>query len=390
MRTLFLYDFKKECPWIGDLCSLEVLTKGLRQLGHDTDISNDINEIDYYDHIVLSNICNDLNPYQKILNVKNRSFSLIPFQEDYLLYSSACKSFHAFVANALTTDNPEEAISFLEYMPDIIHYEQFAPKRDSLNNQPVMATADVCIANSHLEEKMIKRYCPMAKTKTIYWTSGYADKTDYPINSTFTDRFDLKHNDYLLQIGRISPRKNQLATILATRNLNVPLVIVATGHFPLEDGYLQTCIEAAKKLRSSKTLFLTNAAPEGKFDKVEIKNVPGGLKKNELISAYQNATVLCHPAFYELPGYVYLEAAKLGLPSVATEWSTLKDYFTDSISKVYTLDNRIEYVLPYDLKAIRYAVQIQSERSFVTSKHEIFSRTEKDVANEFLDAILES
>ena len=69
-----------------------------------------------------------------------------------------------------------------------------------------------------------------------------------------------------------------------------------------------------------------------------------GISQELLVSAYQNAGLYLHPAFYELPGYVYLEAAKLGTPTIATEWSTLSDYFTNEEGD-YELDDRILYAL---------------------------------------------
>ncbi len=387
MRTLFLYEEKTNCPWIGDRCSLEVLTKGLQALGYESTISGDVDLIDQYDHIVLSNISSDLTPLLQILRFKNRSYSLIPFHEDFLLYTAIFRSFYAYVANALLTSNPEEGIAFLEYMPEIVHYHSFEPKKNSLINHPVMASASVCIANSFEEEKIIQRYCPIAKTSTIFWTSGYADEYDYSYSDSFIKKYSLQKKNYILQIGRISPRKNQLATILATRNIDIPLVFVATGHFNLEDDYFNSCIEATLQFRKAPTIFITNAKPAYKKGSLEIINAEGGISKSELISAYQNASVYCHPAFYELPGYVYLEAAKLGTPTVATKWCTLKDYFTDVKTGSYTLDDRIEYVLPYDIKTIQTAIETQMKKSFDSSDHPIFSRTQADVAKEFLKAL---
>ncbi len=390
MKTLFLYEYKPHCPWIGDFRSLEVLVQGLKKLGHEALISNDPNQIDFFDTIVLSNISTDLTPLEQILHIKNRPFSLIPFHEDFLLYTSIYRSFFAYVANALISDNPHEAIHFLEYMPDILYYEPFAPKRNALINQSVMAKAEICIANSPSEEKLIQRSCPLAKTSTIFWTSGYVEKDAYRYSAKFIKRFNLPKKGYILQIGRIGPRKNQLATILAARDLELPLVFVATGHFPLENEYLNTCLLAAKKFRKGPTLFLTNAVEEMKENNIEVINVKEGLTTQELMSAYQNAAVYCHPAFYELPGYVYLEAAKLGTPCVASSWSTLKDYFTETMTGSYTLDNRIEYILPYDLKAIKTAILNSLDKSFSPSNHPIFQRTDLDVAKEFLGVMSDS
>lgn len=384
MKFLFLYEEKKECPWIGDKCSLEVLAKGLNELGHQAEISGNTDLIDTADKVILSNISTDLTLYLQILYLKHKPYICIPFHEDFLLYSSIFRSFHAYIANALLTDTPEEALSMLTHMPDIIQYQNFEPKKNSLINYPVMARAEINIANSFEEEKIINRYCPSAKTSTIFLTSGYADKEVHPYSDAFIKRFNLEKQNYIIQIGRAEPRKNQLATILATKDLDRPLVLHATSHFKLSDDYLDTCIQLIKQFRKARTILLTNARPAEKDGQLEIINVPGGLTKDELVSAYQNAACLCHPAFFELPGYVYLEAAKLGTPTVATKWCTVKDYFTDHKTNKYTLDSRVEYPLPYNIPAIKAAVEKQIEKRYEPSKHPIFSRTHLDVAKEFL------
>lgn len=385
MKILFLYEEREGNPWIGDRCSIEVLTKGLNELGHEAIISHDVTLINTADRVVLNNICTDLTPYLPILFAQNKPYTCIPFHEDFLLYTSLYRSLHAYIANALITENPEEAISLLEHMPDILQYNTFQPKQCSLRNYPVMANAEVNIANSFEEEKMIHRYVPGAKTQTIFWTSGYADKEKNPYSDSFIKKFGQKKKGYILQIGRISPRKNQLSTILATKDMETPLVIIATGHFLQEQEYLDTCIETIKRFRKGPTTIISNAIKSQKDGLLEIINAPKGLTKEELVSAYQNAACYCHPAFYELPGYVYLEAAKLGTPTVASEWSTLKDYFRDHKSGEYTLDDRIEYIIPYHIPAIREAIEKQMTKNFKPSNHPIFKRSHLDVAREFLE-----
>ncbi len=42
MKSLFFYEFNPHCLWIGDLRSLDVLTNGLKKLGHEALISSDL------------------------------------------------------------------------------------------------------------------------------------------------------------------------------------------------------------------------------------------------------------------------------------------------------------------------------------------------------------
>src|SRR5262249_28259494 len=123
---------------------------------------------------------------------------------------------------------------------------------------------------------------------------------------------------------------------------------------------------------------------------LRILQMPQGQKLPQplLISAYQNAGLNLHPAFCELPGLTCLEAAKLGVPTVASEWTTLRDYFTDPVTHAYTLDDRITYVSPYHISAITDKIQEQFGKKIDKHfDHPLFHRTKIDVARDFLAAL---
>ena len=122
-------------------------------------------------------------------------------------------------------------------------------------------------------------------------------------------------------------------------------------------------------------------------DRLQIIHLDKGLSQKLLISAYQNAGLYLHPAFYELPGYTYLEAAKIGTPIIASTWGTIQDYFIDPITKEYSLDQRIRYCLPYDINGIEKHILCHFGKRYGLSNHPIFDRNEMDVASEFLQLL---
>ena len=116
--------------------------------------------------------------------------------------------------------------------------------------------------------------------------------------------------------------------------------------------------------------------------------MPNGqrLSNSCILSAYQNAGLHLHPAFWETPGYTYLEASRLGIPSVASSWGGFKDYCTLE-GNSEDLNGLIKYVNPYDITGIESAIRELFGLKFEPIQHPIFTRTGKDMASEILQHI---
>lgn len=111
-------------------------------------------------------------------------------------------------------------------------------------------------------------------------------------------------SDFILCVGRIESRKNQLMLLKALEDLDLPLVL-AGGGFSYQPDY-EAAVRSFK--RRGKTLILDRISPE------------------LLASAYAAAKVHALPSWFELPGLVSLEAAYYGCNIVATGVGTTKDY----------------------------------------------------------------
>lgn len=130
--------------------------------------------------------------------------------------------------------------------------------------------------------------------------------------------------DFVLCVGRLELRKNQLALLTALEDSDLPVVLITSGvHYQPE---YTAAVKAFK--RRGKTLILEHASAE------------------MLASAYASARVHALPSWYELPGLVSLEAAKLGCNVVSTTLGTGRD----------CLGDRAFYCRPDDIDAIRSAV----------------------------------
>ncbi len=128
----------------------------------------------------------------------------------------------------------------------------------------------------------------------------------------------------VLCVGRIEPRKNQLALIRALRGTRIPLTLVGQpGRF--SRGYYRRCLKEA----DADTSFVAAQPPE------------------KLRSYYQAAQVHACVSWYETPGLVSLEAALCGCAIVATPGGCTREY----------LGEEAAYASPDDPASIRAAVE---------------------------------
>lgn len=110
--------------------------------------------------------------------------------------------------------------------------------------------------------------------------------------------------DFVLCVGRLEWRKNQLMLLKALEDLDIPIVFAASS-FTYQPEYEALCKSFSRR---GKTHFI------------------GRLTDEELASAYQAARVHALPSWFELPGLVSLEAARYGTPIVVSDNGTIRDY----------------------------------------------------------------
>lgn len=120
----------------------------------------------------------------------------------------------------------------------------------------------------------------------------------------FYDKYpDLKDQKFVLNVGRIEKRKNQINLILACKKLNIPLVVIGQTR---EENYLKQC----KEIGYDKFYYLGPI-----------------FNRQLLLSAYKACEVFCLPSTLETPGLSALEAAYFNKPIVITKVGGTKYYF---------------------------------------------------------------
>ena len=334
--------------WGGDLTVINQALSGFKAIGIDASILPGNFKIEGDTNYIITNTCLDQRHLMDGFINAGHSYSCLPFHEDFRNYFVASIGMYNTCRQLLTDSIP---ISELEDYPEIINYAEFANPPFGINNRRVLQNAICNFPSSRKEELTIKRDSPKAHTAVIRLPTDVTDRFQTEkISDIFLDEYGIAPG-YILQVGRLEVRKNQISTVLAARDIPVPLVFIVTkGYSP---DYEKTFIEIIKKYRKYPTYIISEDMQELNERQLQIKN----MKNNEkldwsvLQSAYQNASVNCHPAFYELPGLTYIESIQLGVKTIVSNRATISEYLESSFDGVDVLA-----VEPGDIVEIRKAI----------------------------------
>jgi tetratricopeptide (TPR) repeat protein len=182
--------------------------------------------------------------------------------------------------------------------------------------------AEVLIATGLNEEESLFRDYPSAK-KIVSISLGCEVSKERDGGELFRKRFGI--DNFILSVGRLEWRKNQLMLLKALEDTDHTIVFAASS-FTYQEKYSLLCKNFKRK---GKTIFLERLSPE------------------ELASAYQAANMHVLPSWFELPGLVTLEAGRYGTPVVVSDSGSTRSYVEDFGF----------YCKPDSASSIRYAVE---------------------------------
>jgi glycosyltransferase involved in cell wall biosynthesis len=165
-----------------------------------------------------------------------------------------------------------------------------------------LARVDHLLPNSYLEMdrlvKTLRIYRPFTAVPYAADPKLFLDPDPEP----FVREHGLR--DFVLQVGRIEPSKNQLMLCHALRNLDLPVVLIGGKHNP---AYAELCRAHGPK----HLVILPHLPPE------------------MLRSAYAAARVHALPSWIETCGLVSLEAALAGCSIIVSTAGYELEYFRD-------------------------------------------------------------
>jgi len=190
------------------------------------------------------------------------------------------------------------------------------------NVRELLAAVSVILPNSRAEQEQIEARFGVRRPAVI--VPNAADTAIFGPPEAVVQSFALHTRAGVLCVGRIEPRKNQLALIQALRGTGISLTLVGqSGRY--STAYHRRCLRAA----DASVRFVAHQ--------------PAG----ELRRYYHAAQVHACVSWYETPGLASLEAALCGCALVVTPGGCTREYFGDDAL----------YAPPDDPDAIRAAVQ---------------------------------
>lgn len=206
--------------------------------------------------------------------------------------------------------------------------------------------ADVLLPCSQTEVDLLARYCAVPREKMVVIRNGVEERFVEADPRPFVDRHGLR--DFVVCVGRITPRKNQLRIIRALRGCSIPIVFIGTPDPDAAQYYAQCRSEAGENVH-----FL------GWIDH-ESPLLPGALAA---------ARVFLMPSEVDIAPVAVVEAAAAGCRLVVTPVGSAREYYGDAAYYADPLsesDIRAKTLTAYDrgrpTKAERcYSVQTWSE-----------------------------
>ncbi|ACX51659.1 glycosyl transferase group 1 [Ammonifex degensii KC4] len=203
------------------------------------------------------------------------------------------------------------------------HWLQFV-KGYRREQKEILRMVDVILPNCRCEAEAIEREFGRHGAEIQVVPNGVDPLWVEEVSPTpFVDRYGL--HDFVLCVGRIDERKNQVALIKALADTGIRLVFIG-GLSPRHNAYNREFLELVS--RYSNVHYL------------------GQLDHKMVLSAMKAARVHALPSWLETPGLTSLEAGLLGCRIVTTDRGGPPEYFGEMAW----------YCQPNDLASIRRAV----------------------------------
>ena len=184
----------------------------------------------------------------------------------------------------------------------------------------MMELSDLLLPNSQSEAEQLQRFFRVPKEKIKTVPNGVDPSFADAKPDLFCSKYGIR--DFVLTVGRIEPRKNQLQMIRALKGVKIPYVIIGDPVTQYWDYYRCCQTESGSNVH-----FLSALRHDSPL----------------LASSYAACKVFLLASWLETPGLAAMEAALAGAKLVITNQGAAPEYFQDFAS----------YVSPWSLSEIR-------------------------------------
>jgi len=315
----------------GDVVQLEEMLPYLREAGLEVTLTGEQSpDLSGYDVVHTINLDRPDEPYRHCLNAvaQGRPVVISPVHTDMSEFLEwGDPDYWELPDPAAGVPEPHPA-------PPPPPVEGRARARLHQQRKAVLDWATVYLPNAHVNAEYLCRAFGMDLHRTVVVPNAVREGFFDPRPDLFVSRYGLR--DFVLCVGRIESKKNQLSLAAAMRGTDIPLVLVGRPYPP---SYLELC----RRYAGDNLHHLEE------------------LTEEELASAYAAAKVHALVSWVELPGLVSLEAGAAGCNIVSTDRGSPREY----------LGEYAWYCDPRSLDSIREAVlaAFQAPRSEALREH---------------------
>jgi glycosyltransferase involved in cell wall biosynthesis len=207
---------------------------------------------------------------------------------------------------------------------------------DEIRHQ--FSLADRVVANSDIECDTLAQVFELPREKFVTVYNGVEEAFYEPVPAQlFRDHFNLRE-PFVLNVGNIEPRKNQLALMQAMKSMPERKVVLF-GH-QRDPEYARACLEAG----GDQVIYLGVLPHDSPL----------------LRSAYAACDAFCLPSTLETPGLAALEAHAAGARIAVTQVGSTREYFADQVA----------YLDPDDVASITRSIREALTRERGTLRHD--------------------
>ena len=285
--------------------------KHLRMQGVEAEaISHPANDISDYDLIHAFNVWNPKSALNLVKKAKSLGKCLV-FSSIYLDLAERGGFSGAVVQAFLDSESPEEIDEKLAALREnkIVGADLYKQGRETIPGyfaqvKKMVELADHVILLSNKERQLLEAAGAELKSASIVRNPVNIEVFKDADPSLFQTQYGVK--DYVLCVGRIEDRKNQLMLVHALRNRNIPIVLVGHSSDKRYFGLIQEI--AGENLK-----IIDRLPPQSEI----------------LASAFAGARVFILPSWAEGASLAVLEAAASGANLVLSDRSSESEYFGD-------------------------------------------------------------
>lgn len=327
----------------GDTIQLEKTKAELEKLGVEVDFSLDFNpNLSNYDLVHLSNVTRIQETYLQVKNAKKQGKKIIlstifwPMDE---FEKQGQVGIRKIVNSFLGIDNQERIKALARYIKDkdsrnIATKNLWRVGYTKMQNY-VVNNVDYFLPNSEMEmDEFCKSFKIKKKRYKVIPNAIDSNVAKIQMESEIPSEFE-KYRDAIICVGRIEPRKNQLALVKALDQSGYKLVLVGA----VSDNQ-KSYFEQIKEIMDRNKNFYY---------------IPR-INNSKLYQLYKVCKVSTLPSWLDTPGLVSLEAAAMGCNLAISSKGSTTEYFGEYA----------EYCLPDDIEGIRKAI----DKAYSKSKND--------------------